>query len=245
MGETANLGLRLLAPSQAQKHVTVNEALTRLDALAKGVLASRRVGTPPVRAAHGEVWAVPDGATDEWAGRDGSLAISVGGGWDFVAPRAGWRAYALDEGAALRHDGSGWAVEAPSASASSGAATTLEVLEVEHDVAAGLVGTGSFSDTTAAVIPRGAVVFGVTGLVTAEITGTATSWKLGHPRQGTRNRFGEGYGTPRGSFVEGFPNHPQAYYEPTHLRMTAEGGTLVGGVVRFEVHMMRVARAAD
>lgn len=243
MGETANLGLPLLAPSQAQKHVTVNEALTRLDALAKGVLASRTVPTPPVQARHGEVWAVPADATDEWAGREGDLAIATSGGWDFVAPREGWRAYALDEGAALRHDGAGWSPEGPSALGASGARTTLDIVEFEHDVAAGLVGSGAFSDT-AAVIPRSAVVLGVTGEVVTEITGTAASWKLGNPDVGRRNWFGEGLGTAQGSYAEGLTNHPQAYYTPTALRMTAEGGTFVGGRVRFAIHLMQVSRAA-
>ena len=131
MGETANLGLALLEPAQAQKHVTVNEALVRLDALAKGVLASRTVTEPPVARAEGAVWAVPEGAGGDWAGEAGRLAIATGGGWSFVTPREGWRAYVLDEGAALLHDGTRWTPEvtAPVASAPSGAETRIEVIE--------------------------------------------------------------------------------------------------------------------
>ena len=35
MSETAKLGLALVQPAQAQKHVTVNDAFQRLDALAQ------------------------------------------------------------------------------------------------------------------------------------------------------------------------------------------------------------------
>ena len=50
MSETTQLGLPLLQPAQAQKHVTVNEALVRLDGLTQLVLASATVTAPPVSA---------------------------------------------------------------------------------------------------------------------------------------------------------------------------------------------------
>lgn len=53
MSETARLGLPLVQGGQAQKHVTVNEAFQRIDALGQMVLASRGVVTPPVSPAPG------------------------------------------------------------------------------------------------------------------------------------------------------------------------------------------------
>lgn len=232
MAETANLGLPLLAPSQAQKHVTVNEALGRLDALAKGVLVSRAVASPPPPAPEGAVWAVPVGATGEWAGREGLLAIALGGGWSFAAPRAGWRAFALDEGAALRHDGAGWRVEGAAATAPSGAATRLEVVEVHHRVAA-----GATSDT-ALVIPARAVVLGVTARVTEAITGTLATWRLGNVE--ADDRFGKGLGTGAGSYAEGLLGSPMTFWQDTPLRLTAESGAFTGGRVRLAVHCLRL-----
>mgnify|MGYP001796473623 CR=1 FL=1 len=55
MSETLNMGLPLVQPSQAQKHVTVNEALVRLDALGQMVLASRALPSPLERLAIGPV----------------------------------------------------------------------------------------------------------------------------------------------------------------------------------------------
>ncbi len=235
MGETANLGLALLQPAQAQKHVTVNEALVRLDALAKGVLVSRQMATPPTEAADGAVWAVPEGPTGDWAGREGQLAIATGGGWSFVTPREGWRAYVLDEGAALLHDGTRWTPEAaaPTASSPSGARTRIEVVDLDHRV-----GSGPVSETEA-VIPRGAIVLGVTARVVEEITGTATTWRLGSP--GFSDRFGSGLGTQAGSYAEGVLGTPTTYYTAERLKMTAMDGSFAGGRVRFAVHCLRLS----
>ena len=259
MGETANLRLPLVQPSQAQKHVTVNEALVRLDALAKGVLVSRTVTTPPDRPAEGAVWGVPGGAKDDWTGHVGELAIATGGGWSFVAPRAGWRTWVLDEGAALRHDGSGWIGEgaapstppttsqpapAPSgagplratpASGASGGATVIEVIEGVHTIKAGVM---SDTGATGPIVPRRCVVIGVTARVVQEITGTLTSWRLGNP--GDSERFGKDLGTQVGSFAEGILAKPTAYYPEEALRLTATNGSFAGGKVKLAIHLMRL-----
>lgn len=249
MAETANLGLPLLAPSQAQKHVTVNEALARLDALAKGVVVSRTASTPPEGAAEGAVWIVPAGAQDEWAGRDGMLAIALGGGWDYARPREGWRAYLLDEGAALRHDGAGWVGEAtfgeamaagPGApsdgpvavSSPGGASTIIEVIEFDQAIGAGV------NFDTEPVIPRRSIVLGVTGRVIEEITGTLTQWTLGNP--GASDRFGKRLGTEVGSHVEGVLSRPTTFYPPEPLRFTAMDGSFAGGKVRIAIHLLRL-----
>lgn len=236
MGETANLGLPLLQPSQAQKHVTVNDALARLDALARGVLVSRRIAAPPEAAAEGAVWSVPEGAQDDWAGREGQLAIATGGGWTFATPRSGWRAYVLDEGAALRHDGEAWTREAAAglvAEGPTGAATRIEVVEEDHRLS-----SGPISDT-GPIIPRRSIVLGVTARVIEEITGTATAWNLGNP--GASDRFGSGLGTQVGSYAEGLLSTPTTYWPAEPLRLTAMDGVFAGGRVRLAVHLMRLA----
>jgi hypothetical protein len=49
MTETANLTFPLVQPAQAQKHVTVNEALARIDGLAQLTLQSVSDPVPPVK----------------------------------------------------------------------------------------------------------------------------------------------------------------------------------------------------
>lgn len=102
------LGLPYLAPAQAQKHVTVNEALKRLDVLAQLAVEAFDATTPPASPADGQVWALGPSPTGAWAGRDGQLAAWLDGGWEFIAPQAGWRAYGRADQSLRSHDGSGW-----------------------------------------------------------------------------------------------------------------------------------------
>lgn len=103
---SANLRLPYLSAAQAQKHVTHNEALERLDAIVQICVIAFDATTPPLAANEGEVWAVGLGAVNDWAGHDGSLAVWSNGGWLFIPPRTGWRAAM---GSDLRvFDGTDW-----------------------------------------------------------------------------------------------------------------------------------------
>lgn len=85
---TPALGLPLLFAGQAQKEFFVNEALCLLDALhARVVTASQPA--PPVSAVDGASYRVTATATGAWAGKEGRLAVLVGGAWHFVAPAEG------------------------------------------------------------------------------------------------------------------------------------------------------------
>lgn len=105
---SARLALPFIMPSQAQKHVTHNEALQRLDALVQLSVVSRVFTAPPAGAVEGECYVVPAGATGEWAGQEDQLALFQGGGWQLIAPGAGWVAYVQDEAQLVRYMG-GWA----------------------------------------------------------------------------------------------------------------------------------------
>lgn len=108
MSDTANLRLPLLEAAQAQKHVTVNEGLGLLDALAQIAVEDRDLAAPPPAPADGQCWIVAADPTGAWAGRAGQLAAWRDGAWRFSAPRAGWVAYAADEAAYLMFDGAAW-----------------------------------------------------------------------------------------------------------------------------------------
>jgi hypothetical protein len=232
MTETFQLGLPLLAASQAQKHVTVNEALARLDGLVQMVLASRSVAVPPPGPAEGQVWAVPAGAVNDWGGQAGRLAIFVNGGWVFVTPGRGWRAFVADESRWIVHDGAGWR-DGLVALSPSGAATAFGVAEVDHVIAAGATSEASPG------IPANVLVFAVTARVTGAISGTLSAWSLGS--DSSDNRYGAGLGLGVGSFARGLLGAPMTFYAPTPLRLTATGGVFAGGTVRLAVHYLEVA----
>jgi hypothetical protein len=228
MTKTAQFQLPLVAPAQAQKHVTVNEALARLDALAQLRVVAADVSSPPVTTVEGAGYLVPDGATGDWDSRAGQIAIWSNGGWVFVAPRPGWRAWDESRFASIVFDGAGWVADA-SAISLVGASTQTRVLEFEHAIS-----TGN-ENTTSAAIPAGAQVLGVTGRVTAAISGTLTGWRVGVA--GSDNRYGSGLGLGLNSYLAGLSGSPVTYYSDTPLLLSAEGGSFSGGSLRLALHL--------
>jgi hypothetical protein len=92
MADTPNLVLPYLAANQSQKHVTVNEALRRLDALVQITVQSAALATPPVSPTEGQRWILPASPTGAWAGHAGQIAAWQDGAWAFYAPLDGWTA---------------------------------------------------------------------------------------------------------------------------------------------------------
>ena len=232
MARTAQLALPLVAPAQAQKHVTINEALARLDAAAQLRVLSSALLVPPATAADGESYLVPAGATDEWAGSAGRIAVWSNGGWLFLAPMAGWRVW--DESLATHrtYDGSAWIPDAVAVS-SRGAALRWRVIEFDHAVVPGA------TNTTSVEIPAHAQVAGVTGRVVVALAGAGlTGWKTGVG--GADNRYGSGLGTGLNSYLVGLSGTPVTYYEATPLLLSAEGGTFSAGVIRLALHVLQL-----
>lgn len=226
MSETPKLGLPLLAAAQAQKHVTINEALSRTDALASAKVESRNAVSPPSNPADGEAYIVGQGASDDWAGQDDDLALFLNGGWDFVTPWSGCIVWVEDERTHVTYDDGIW-VAGRTGGGAGGAVTLTRIAEVDHALVAGPI------STTPDVIPDKAIVLGVTARVIEEITG-ATSWSLGVA--GSPDRYGVGYGVSLNSFANGVTSQPQAYFGPTALELTAAGGDFTAGKVRIAVH---------
>ncbi|MCZ8182167.1 MAG: DUF2793 domain-containing protein [Beijerinckiaceae bacterium] len=108
MDETPLLSLPYLAAGQAQKHVTLNESLRRLDMLVQLSARSRVVGLPPEDPGEGARFLVPEGATGAWQGRAGQVAAWQDGGWVLVAPGPGWLAWIEDEARLLAFTLAGW-----------------------------------------------------------------------------------------------------------------------------------------
>ena len=102
------LDLPYIQPSQAQKHVTHNEALRRLDVLVQ--LNVKGIGntTPPAAPAEGDVYALGLGADGVWSGQDTMLAAFQDGSWFFVQPQTGWRTWDAQSDVLRVWDGSSW-----------------------------------------------------------------------------------------------------------------------------------------
>lgn len=107
---SARLDLPYLQAGQMQKHVTLNEALTRLDALVQCAAVSRTVSEQPETADEGALYILPgnaEGAT--WSGMAaGSLARFEAGAWRLVEAAPGARVFILDEQRLVVLGEAGW-----------------------------------------------------------------------------------------------------------------------------------------
>lgn len=232
MSETANFGLPLVESGQAQKHVTVNEALARIDALGQLVVQSDTVTMPPAGAPDGQVWQVPAGAANEWSAQVGMLAVAANGGWEFVTPQVGWETWHAGEGFRAVFDGTSWRRLA-AAEGLSGAATSVAIVEFDHPVVAGA------GHSTIGKIPAMSILLGVTCRVTAAIPGSLASWKIGVAS--AEDRYGAGYGVALNTWGRGVTGTPVTYYADTPLLLTPTGGNFGGGMVRFALHTLALS----
>lgn len=107
MDHTPRLTLPFIMPSQAQKHITHNEALEALDALVQPSVESRVLAVPPATPLAGEAWIVPSGATGAWSGHGGEIAAFQSGAWRFLDPAPGWQVYDRSDKTQLVFDGGG------------------------------------------------------------------------------------------------------------------------------------------
>lgn len=96
MPETNRYALPFLSAGQAQKEITHNEALARLDVLMHLAVESRCAPAPDQPPA-GSAWIVPAGAGGDWQGHDGMVAALDDAGWLFITPRDGCVAFVRDE----------------------------------------------------------------------------------------------------------------------------------------------------
>ncbi|WP_300069794.1 DUF2793 domain-containing protein [uncultured Ruegeria sp.] len=102
------LNLPFLQPSQAQKHVTHNEALRQLDLTVQLTVLSTNASNPPAVPEQGEIHALTAAPTGDWAGHGGELAAWLDNAWYFVTPNTGWRAWDLASNMAKVWDGTAW-----------------------------------------------------------------------------------------------------------------------------------------
>jgi len=108
MDTTTHLALPYIMPSQAQKHVTHNEALRTLDALVQLSVADRSRTNPPAGPEEGDRHIVAPSAEGAWAGRDGQVAVRQDGAWAYFQPGEGWRAWVEAEQSLLLFRGGQW-----------------------------------------------------------------------------------------------------------------------------------------
>lgn len=108
MDQSPNLALPYIAPSQAQKHVTHNEAIRSLDALVQLSVLDRDLAGPPETPAEGSRYLVAAGASEAWEGMENRIAAYQDGAWESYSPQSGWLCWIVDEGLLLAWTGDEW-----------------------------------------------------------------------------------------------------------------------------------------
>lgn len=110
MSQSTRLGLPYLAAAQAQKHVTVNESLLRLDALLQLSARSATTSAQPAAPSDGDIYLLPAGKTGAaWSAMaDGAIGYYRDGAWEELTPQIGWRCYVEDEAALYARNAGVW-----------------------------------------------------------------------------------------------------------------------------------------
>lgn len=114
MDFSAKLTLPYILPNQAQKHVTMNESLRRLDALVQISVISMTETAPPEMPEEGDRYIVAEGGTAAWERADGHLAAYQDGAWEIYEPQTGWLVWDEAQTALAIYDGTDWSALGPS-----------------------------------------------------------------------------------------------------------------------------------
>ena len=107
MVNTNNLAVTLLEQSQAQKEVTINEALYVLEALQNRGVEDKDLSTPPGSPTAGDTYIVSSSATGDWLGQENNIAY-YNQSWKFIAPNEGLFIWVKDEDKLYYFDGTAW-----------------------------------------------------------------------------------------------------------------------------------------
>lgn len=237
---TAHLALPFIMASQAQKHVTHNEALRLLDGIVQLSVIDRDLTDPPAGPVEGDRYIPASGAAGLWTGWDGSIAYWIDGAWMRILPAPGWLAWVVDEAQAVVWTGSAWIpmanamgfiAQSPAVAVARGANDSTTGMAAVEELLSGLSGA---SVASSIVIPDRAIVLGVSVRTVAAITG-ADSFDCGIA--GESDKFGGSLGIAPGSTNIGVVG-PQAFYSDTPILLTTNGGGFTGGAVRIAIHYL-------
>lgn len=105
---TANLALPFLQPGQAQKELTHNEALARLDIAVQASVVAAGTDLPASDPREGQCWIVGSAGTGDWSGQADAVAGWTPGGWRFVRPWQGMQVWDQEHAKCLRWNGNRW-----------------------------------------------------------------------------------------------------------------------------------------
>jgi hypothetical protein len=104
-----NLGMKYgWSLGESGWNVDMDANLKLMDAVGHLSVKDRNLTAPPGSPAAGDRYIVGGSATGDWAGKDGQIAVFIGGSWVFYPPKIGWWAYIEDEDVLSVYKSGGW-----------------------------------------------------------------------------------------------------------------------------------------
>jgi len=230
---TTHFQLPLLESAQAQKHITVNEAISKLDAVLQLSVERSDLVSPPDSMSEGASYLVSakSQASGLWAGRTNDIAIFLQGGWVFCSPIEGMRLFDKHTSRCMLWNGRDWVADVVALSPG-GAMTQFVIYEEEHTIQEGS------SSRTQMEIPDKAIVTSVTLRVLEDINGVE-HFMLGVDDD--PSRYGAHISTYKDSMHKGVTS-PTAYYgDGNNIILSSQGDnsqsfTGDSGIVMVSLH---------
>lgn len=108
MANSNNLNIGLIEQSQAQKYVTINEAIAALEAVQNRGVEDQDLAAPPGSPSEGDAYIVAASATGDWAGKEKNIAYYNSAEWKFISPNEGLMVWVNDEDKLCYFDGTDW-----------------------------------------------------------------------------------------------------------------------------------------
>jgi hypothetical protein len=222
MSQTPHFQLDYLLPEQAQKHVTLNDGLRRLDGLVQLSVVNRTQAQPPEAPKNGARYLIAEAAAAAWGQAPGQLALYEDTAWHFFTPRPGWRLWDEAGQELLVFNGTDWQSVAPQDDATS----LITTQEAAVDI----------TEASLITLPSHTIFFGVAIKVLDKIEG-AQAWQLGVT--GASNRFGNWLSLEAGSEIRG-PTNPSVYWQNTPIVATPLNGEFTAGRVAVAIYYLQL-----
>lgn len=227
MSSTGRLGLPYIITAQAQKEVTHNDSLNRLDAFVTPVV-SEITNAPPGSPTVGDLVIVGSSGSGDFSGQANKLAQYLDGGWVFYTPFKWMDAVVESLDSRMTYNGTTW-VAFGLLMKDTGEYLRVESWQEDVDV--------STDTETVTDIPDRASVIAVNTRVITAVTGTVTTFGVGV--SGDTSRYGNGIGKGADSTNIGMSYHPVTYYSDTPVLLTPDSGAFSTGVVRINVQYIK------
>lgn len=142
---TARHALPNLFVGQAQKEITHNEALARIDALLHAAVQAT-LAAPPAslgEESDGLCWLIAPSATGAWAGRSKQIARWSGGSWRYLLPTEGMTMWHVADQVRYFYIDGAWVSSGAIANPADGTVIDVEARAVIVAILGHLRGSGS------------------------------------------------------------------------------------------------------